>query len=162
MTGAILPALFAKLSSLGRLYFSRCAVTTHNEQQLHFSNWNTGHGLDFLECVFFSGCQELHDDILNSILPMFRNLNTLVLAGCTQLTDASISSIATYCPEIQHLDLSDLTRIHDESIIALASLKSLNSLTLAGCVEVILHFWFSHSFRLQMLVSWKSSKNVKD
>ena len=84
-----------------------------------------------------SGGTHLADaDVRNLLACAGSLLTTLHLHGCRSLSDVTCASLARSCPDLRDLALSGCTRIGDESLVVIGHALPLQSLALAGLVEV--------------------------
>lgn len=87
-----------------------------------------------LERLTLTGCTQITDDVIASVLQHTKQLVAADFSDVSQLTDKSVLTIAENCPRLQGINLTGCKNITSSSIAALAkNCKLLRRVKLCGC-----------------------------
>ncbi|KAL3695433.1 hypothetical protein R1sor_009509 [Riccia sorocarpa] len=120
-----LMCLATRCTALKSLDLSNCLLIGDEEM-------STIAGMANLEALKLSNCRGITDDGLVEVAKGCAKLQTLCLKSCSSIADAGVIAVADYCKQLQQLDLS-LTEVTGVGFSRVALLKTLKTLTMAGC-----------------------------
>ncbi|KAK9837683.1 hypothetical protein WJX74_002890 [Apatococcus lobatus] len=130
LTDSGLGSLVWQGRSLTHLHLSSCAELSDRTFAV------LGQCCPGLEHLGACGCERITDSGLIQLTQGARKLKMLNLGWCEALTDVGIASISEHCQDLLHLDLCGCLKVGDMGVQTLASLRSLQSLSLHCCRRI--------------------------
>lgn len=87
--------------------------------------------------IDLTGCWELNDDVIISLLSKFPSLRIIKLGKIYSITDHSLVGMARLCPGLHTLDITGCWRVTDQGVNTLAEYcKHLSELRVTDCRDV--------------------------